>query len=392
MKQTTALRKIAGMRNKYRIVRGGQGAGKTIAILMLIANTCSSNAGRRWVIASEELTKMKETVIRDFVTVLSEFGIFSEKRFNRTESLYTFPNGSTVKFLALDKDDVGKGYRTHGVYFNEVNKTTFEAFNQLASRSQLVFADYNPDAPFFIDDEVLTRDDCSYLQLTYKDNELLGVEERREIESYYTRGYNDKGEVVNEYWANKWQVYGCGNVGSLTGAIYKNWEVVNSIPEGARLKGGGLDFGFTNDPTALISVYEQGGDLILDQECYATDMLNDDIAAAVRGSILALSTIYADSAEPKTIKELKSKHRLRVVGADKGSDSVRYGIDQLQRRRILVTARSRDLINELRNYTWQVDRNGKPTNKPIDKHNHALDAVRYYILGKGKYTGRYMVA
>jgi phage terminase large subunit len=407
MQQTTALRKISSMKKRIRMIRGGQGAGKTISILMLICNSASSNAGRNWLIASEELTKMKDSVIADFENVMKGFGIWEDWRWNKSEFVYKFPNGSIIKFRSMDKEDAGKGVRIfYGVYFNEINKIKFESYNQYASRCKVVIGDWNPDAPFFVDDQVLSREDCEFLQLTFRDNEMLDKVERDEILGYLKKGYHKpallpgykagqryhKDNIKDAYWANKWQVYGLGNIGALMGAVFSNWEIIDEIPKDARLRAGGGDFGYTNDPTAIVARYQWNGCPVYDEICYETEMSNKKIAERIKKSVLAFSTTYFDSAEPKSVAELRKTYRIRAVGVDKGSDSVRFGIDLLQQYpKIYVTRRSVNIINNLRNYVWEVDRNGKPTNKPVDKHNHAIDAMRYEEMGKGKYSGNYIV-
>lgn len=389
------------------MIRGGQGAGKTISILMLICNSASSNAGRNWLIASEELTKMKDSVIADFESVMKGFGIWEDWRWNKSEFVYKFPNGSIIKFRSMDKEDAGKGVRIfYGVYFNEINKIKFESYNQYASRCKVVIGDWNPDAPFFVDDQVLSREDCEFLQLTFRDNEMLDKVERDEILGYLKKGYHKpallpgykpgqryhKDNIKDAYWANKWQVYGLGNIGALMGAVFSNWEIIDEIPKDARLRAGGGDFGYTNDPTAIVARYQWNGCPVYDEICYETEMSNKKIAERIKKSVLAFSTTYFDSAEPKSVAELRKTYRIRAVGVDKGSDSVRFGIDLLQQYpKIYVTRRSVNIINNLRNYVWEVDRNGKPTNKPVDKHNHAIDAMRYEEMGKGKYSGNYIV-
>ena len=394
---TTALRKITGLllRGKKAgkrifMVRGGQGAGKTISFLILIINSCSSNDDREWIILSEELTKMRDSVIKDFLKITKSLGVWHVSRWNKSDLSFTFPNGSQIKFRSTDKDDAGKGVRVYGVYFNEINKITFEAYNQYASRAEIVLGDYNPDAPFFVDDEVIPREDCAFMQLTFKDNEQLNKVEREEILGYYKRGYNKDGSIKDNYWANKWKVYGLGDVGSLIGAVFSNWEIIDEIPKEARLRNGGLDFGYTNDPTAAIAVYEHQGYIILDEEIYETGLDNRKIADKLKASALKAASIYCDSAEPKSIHDLKG-HGIRAIEVDKGSDSIRFGIDLMQRQKYKVTQRSKNLISNFRNYVWEVDRNGKATNKPVDKHNHGIDAIRYEEMGKGKYSGKYIV-
>lgn len=250
LQPTTSLRKIAGLSKPIRIIRGSQGAGKTISILILLIDYCSRCPNKEVLILSAELTKMRLTVIKDFVKIMREIGIYRDDYF-LAGTLYRFPNGSFIKFIGLDKEDVGKGLRSDVAYFNEVNKINAEAYRQVASRAQVVYADYNPDAEFYIDNDVIPRDDCDFLQLTFKDNELLSDRERGEILRYYENGYNTDGTVKNKYWANLWQVYGLGNIGNLQGVVFENWDIIPEVPKDAQLIAYGLDFGFTNDPSGL---------------------------------------------------------------------------------------------------------------------------------------------
>lgn len=408
---TTALRKITGFIQRGRtagkrifVIRGGQGAGKTIAILSLIINNASNNSDREWIIISEELTKMKDSVIKDFLKTIKAFNIFKEQRWNKSEYVYTFRNGSQIKFRSTDKDDAGKGVRTYGIYVNEANKVSFEAYNQYASRAEIVLADYNPDAPFFIDDEVIPRKDCAVIQLTFRDNEKLNAVEREEIIGYLERGYininlpegKEKGQryhtenIKNKYWANKWQVYGLGNVGALLGVVFENWEIIDEIPAAARLRAGGGDFGYSNDPTAIVARYEWNGCPVFDEIAYSTGYLNGKIAEIIKASPLANVNTYFDNSRSDNIDDLKKTYHIKAVGADKGL--INFSIELLQKYPTMyITQRSVNIIANLRNYVWATDRNGKPTNTPIDKHNHSIDAMRYEEMGKGKYNGQYTV-
>ena len=376
LQQTTALRKIAGLRKKVKVVRGGQGSGKTISILILLINHAAGVQDREILILSAELTKMRLTVIKDFVKVMKMIGIYNEHEFI-AGTLYRFPNGSFIKFIGLDKEDVGKGLRSHVCYFNEVNKTDAESYRQVATRSGAVYMDYNPDAEFWVDEDVITRPDSDFLQLTFEDNELLPQGERDEILNYYTLGYNQDGTIKNSYWANLWQVYGLGNIGSLHGVILSNWKIIPELPTDAKLLGTGLDFGYTNDPTAAVDVHQWDSYKIIDEAIYETGLLNSDIAKRLGGRS---TTTIADSAEPKSIEEIR-RLGVRIKGAEKGADSIRFGIQLMQEHEWLITSRSLNVIKELRTYIWEVDkRTGKTTGNPIGTNNHAMDAWRYWAL------------
>jgi len=394
IKATKALRKVSALRKKIRIIQGGQGAGKTIAILILVINHASSTAEREILIISEELTKMRLTVIKDFVKVMKGFGIFEERRFI-AGTLYRFPNGSFIKFIGLDKEDVGKGLRSDIAYFNEINKIDLESYRQVATRSKLVIADYNPDANFFIHEEVITRDDCDFITLTFEDNEYLPAEEREEILIYYKKGYGreynptdperNNYPVVNKYWANKWRVYGLGEVGSLDGVVFERWDTIDSVPEGSRLKYTGVDFGFSISKFAALDVYYYDGRFVLDELVYKNDLTNPKAAEEMKEAGYRIGALtYCDSAEPKSIQEL-CDNGINAVACESKRDIKKYAIQKLNDDLFYVTKRSENIINELRHYTWD-EKTGKPKKTNLD---HLMDALCYAVGSDGMYNGKY---
>jgi phage terminase large subunit len=152
-----------------------------------------------------------------------------------------------------------------------------------------------------------------------------------------------------------------------------------------------MDFGFTNDPTTLTAIYQYNGAYIFDELIYQTGLTNNDIHNLMKSKGIRKNvSIYADSAEPKTIKEL-SRSGWQIVGASKGKDSVMFGISKMQENRFKVTKNSVNLIKELRSYTWDKDKEGKQLNKPIDAFNHAIDGIRYYFTTMNKNKGKYYV-
>lgn len=381
IQETTSLRKIAALKKRIKVVRGGQGAGKTVSILILLINHASSNPDREILIISAELTKMRLTVIKDFIKIMKLAGLYDENRF-LAETLYKFPNGSFIKFIGLDKTDVGKGLRCHVAYFNEVNKCDFESYRQVATRAAVVYADYNPDAEFFIDTDVIPREDCDFLNLTYVDNELLSTVERDEILLYKQKGYNTDGSIKSAYYANLWNVYGLGNIGNLQGVVFDNWTHADELPNDARFLGYGMDFGFTNDPTTLTGVWLLGEDLYLKELIYQTDLTGSDITNKMHAlGIDKRDEIFADCADPRTIEEIR-RRGFNIKESIKGPDSVNAGIDTLKRYTLKVLPGSENLAKELRAYKWLTDRNGKAVNKPEDFMNHSIDGVRYVAASK----------
>lgn len=356
--------------------------------MMILINHALRVRNRSITIIQGELSKLKKTAMKDFINIMKDYDQFELARWNKTDSIYTFPNGTFIEFLGLDRADVGKGFRRDILYFNEINKggITLDAYVQFASRAQFVVSDFNPDRRFWLHDEIIPDRDTDFLVLTYEDNEYLPIGERKAILKYREKGfYNWEGitddelfresNIKNKYWANKWRVYGLGQVGSLDGLVFDNWQTIPSIPKDAKYLGTGLDFGFTNDPTAIIDIYKYNDNRILDEVCYRTGLLNSDIGRILKDK----GTVYADSAEPKSIAEIRMMG-VDIRGAEKGKDSIKYGIGVMQEQEYLVTKRSTNLIHELSSYTWATDRDGNIINKPIDAFNHALDGVRYHEM------------
>ena len=369
MKTTTALRKIAGLKKKIKVIQGGQGASKTYSILMLLINHASSQENREIFIASDELTKMRLTVIKDFKNIMKGFEVFNPNLF-LGGTLYNFPNGSFIKFIGLDKEDMGKGLRCDVMFVNEGNKIKFETYRELTSRAKQVIIDYNPNTKFWVHEEIIPRPDADFIILTYKDNEYLSEEEVFEIERYYEKGYNKEGEVVNEYWANKHRVYALGQEGFVDGVIFQNWKT-GDFDETIPIMYG-MDFGF-KDPFTLLKVGfdKKTMTIYLHEEIYKSKLSPDDIIALLNVKIPNKdSLIIADSADPTQIRGIKN-NGFNIIGL--GKEKIVIGIRHLQNWQFKVTPTSLNLIRELSNYVW-LDKTGEV---PIDSENHLLDPLRY---------------
>ena len=394
IKHTTALNKIAQLKKKIWCLQGGQGSAKTFSVCIIIMNHLATKKGKEWYIVSSELSKMRDTVLKDCINILSLLGYeYKATGVDFGSPKITFPSGSFVRFIGLDKDDVGKGLRSDGVYVNEANKINFESYRELTSRAKKVILDYNPNVEFWVHKHIIPRTDCDYLKLTFEDNEHLSKEEKSEILRYYELGYDDEGNIKNEYWANKWRVYGLGETGGIEGAIFENYKIIDTLPDDARLLGHGMDFGYTNDPSTIISLYKYNDEIILHEELYKTSLLNSDIIAICKQKELGTSLyIYADAAEPKSIAEIR-RAGIRIQPATKGADSINYGIQLMQEQKLLVTKSSTNLIKEFQSYVWATDKKGERINKPVDYNNHAIDAIRYaFMMLFGKSKGKYYIS
>ena len=383
-KRTSAINKILSLKRRIKIIQGGTSAGKTFGILPVLIDKATKTAGLEISVVAESIPHLRRGALRDFEKIMKWTGRFFDDRFNKTLLKYEFANGSFIEFFSADDSSKLRGARRDILYINECNNVPFEAYNELAIRTKKeVFLDFNPANEFWVHKELKDEPDSDFIILTYKDNEALDESIVQQIEK------NREKASTSAYWANWWKVYGEGQVGSLEGVVFNNWKQIDILPNEAKLIGIGLDFGYTNDPTAIIEVYNYNGTRIINELAYRTGMLNSDIAKMLPNNV----TIYADSAEPKSIEEIR-RYGKTIKPVTKGKDSINYGIDVMQRNNYLVTSNSSNLIKELRSYCWDTDKTGMRLNKPIDHFNHAIDALRYHemeTLGLNTTYGQYFI-
>jgi len=384
LKRTTAINKILGLNKRIKIIQGGTSAGKTFGIIPILIDKATKIPGIEISIISESIPHLRRGALRDFLKIMKWTNRFVQERFNKSLLKYEFANGSFIEFFSADDASKLRGARRDILYINECNNVNFEAYNELSIRTKKeVYLDFNPANEFWVHTELKEEGDADFIILTYKDNEALDNSIVQQIEN------NRLKAKKSRYWANWWKVYGLGELGMLEGVIFSNWKTIDIIPEEAKLIGIGLDFGYTNDPSAIIEVYKYNDKRIINEKRYQTGLLNSHIAKILEPNI----PVYADSAEPKSIADIQ-RFGITIKGVTKGKDSINYGIDVMQRENYLVTSNSTNLIKELRSYCWDTDKTGKRLNKPIDNFNHAIDAVRYHemeTLGMNKNYGSYSV-
>ncbi len=376
--ETTALQKILNLKKRIRACQGGTGASKTISIIQILIDMAQRDkVGTLTSVVSESMPHLKKGCIRDFKRIMKEHDYWKEKNWFETDKIYTLETGSQMEFFGADQSDKLRGGRRDRLFINECNNVSFQAFEELEVRTrELVFLDWNPVSEFWFNTEVLgKRGDVEHIILNYLDNEGLDEESRKSIETRKNR----RG------W---WKVYGLGELGEIEGKIYSDWKIIDEIPHEARLERYGLDFGYTNDPTSIVAIYYFNGGWILDEVCYKKGMSNQDIANTFKA--IKEKLVIADSAEPKSIDEIRS-YGLNIQPTQKGKDSVRTGIQLVQDQPISITKQSVNGIREYRNYLWIVDKNGRVLNEPEKGNDHFLDAVRYALstLGRLKQEANY---
>ena len=353
---------------KIQVHQGGSRSGKTFSILTALIELCHKNTGLVITICRKTYPALRATSMRDFFEILNKEGVYNVELHNKSEGTYQLW-GNLVEFISVDQPQKVRGRKREILFINEANELSLEDWRQLMLRTtDRVIIDFNPSDEFhWIYEQVIPREDADFFQTTYKDNPFLPQSVVMEIERF---------KDVDE---NFWRVYGLGERGASQATIFTHWKEIDQIPNEYKLLNIGLDFGYTNDPTAVVRIYTDGHGFAVDEICYATRLTNSDIAKVLRDNQVNRSdVVICDSAEPKSIDEIHA-HGFNTHGARKGRDSIRSGISFLHSRPLAVTSRSVNLIRELRNYKWKEDKNGKQLNEPVDSFNHAIDAMRYGI-------------
>jgi phage terminase large subunit len=381
--QTTAQSKISKLKKRIRIVQGGTSSSKTFTILPFLIQYAIQTPKSEISVVAESIPHLRRGAIKDFLKIMDWTNNFNPNNFNKSNLTYKFSNGSYIEFFSADQPDKLRGARRDILFINECNNVTFESYQQLSIRTKkFIYLDYNPTNEFWVHTELINDNNSDFVILTYKDNEALDESIVKEIEKAKVKA------ETSTYWENWWKVYGLGQIGTLEGVIFNNWQMIDTIPDEARLLGYGLDFGYSNDPTSIIEVYKYNDVRILNEICYNKGLSNSQISKYITTKL----PCYCDSAEPKSIDELKS-YGIKAIAVTKGNDSINFGIQTMQEQDYLITKQSINLINELRKYSWDKDKKtGLKLNKPIDNFNHAIDAIRYHemeTLGLRKNKGKY---
>tara|TARA_R100001443_G_scaffold3945_1_gene11907 strand:- start:25684 stop:26844 length:1161 start_codon:yes stop_codon:yes gene_type:complete len=381
LKGTRILNENLNAKTKIVVNQGGTRSGKTIALLQLIIIQALQSNNKVFTIVRKSFPSLRQSVLRDFVNLLIEYDLYSEERHNKSEQVFKF-GSNIIEFVSLDQPQKKRGTKRDILFINECNELSYEDYFQLIIRTnEKIYMDFNPSDEFhWIYDKVLTRDDCTFIKSTYKDNPFL------------EQSLIDEIERLKDTDSNYWNIYGLGERGVSQSIIFPNIQIVENF-DGEHL-GYGLDFGYAIDPSAMVQVFKKDDKLYFKELFYERKLTNDMIAK--RFSELGVdrrTSIYADSAEPKSIAEI---HRFgwNIKPTIKGRDSINIGIDILRRYKLYVDKSSLNLIKEFRTYKYEITKDGITTTKPIDRDNHGIDAIRYACvmnLSKPNF-GKYYIA
>lgn len=378
LRPTTALDKIRHMKKRIRIIQGGSSSAKTFSILLDELNYSLTHSNKITTIVTDSYPNLRVGAMRDFLKICTLTNAINIGVWNKTEHTFNLPNGSLIEFYSVDTMGA-LGARRDRLFVNEANRIPYDTFTQLEIRTkEQITIDFNPVNEFWAHTELMKRPDADFIKLTYKDNEALDQNIIDALEARIGDGTSN--------WA---RVYIFGEVGSLEGNIYEGWQVVDEVPEGYLLRCYGVDFGFANDPTAIVAIYEnEDGKICLDEKLCQTKLLTPALVAFCKSNLDDSVPMVCDNARPEIIAELRA-NALRAIPCDKSPgekmNGKRYNIELVQRRTICYTSRSKELEREFLTYQWAKKKStGELLNEPVDGNDDAMDATAYGIRSLAK--------
>ena len=375
---------------KYDLVvhQGGSSSGKTYGILQYLFSVGASNPNEIITVVGQDIPNLKVGAYRDAQNILDDSEALRDwypaELHNKSNRSFRCVNGSLVEFNSYSDEQDAKSGKRQRLFVNEANGVPYEVFEQLRMRTtKQVIIDFNPSAEFWAHKRL---QEAHWVITSFRDNAFISPAVRERILSYEPTKENIERGTADKY---RWDVYGLGKVGRLEGLVLPNWER-GRFPDDYKWRIYGLDFGYTNDPTALVEIRLHRGNLHVKEHLYRSGLTNQDISREMeRIGIDRNELIIADSAEPKSIEEI-NRMGWHIRGAIKGKDSINQGIDILKRYKLIVEGEN--IAKELNSYIWAKDRNGNLLNKPIDSFNHCIDAMRYAVSYKTRHEKSFIGA
>ena len=375
---------------KYDLVvhQGGSSSGKTYGILQYLFSVGAANPNEIITVVGQDIPNLKVGAYRDAQNILDDSEALRDwypaELHNKSNRSFRCVNGSLVEFNSYSDEQDAKSGKRQRLFVNEANGVPYEVFEQLRMRTtKQVIIDFNPSAEFWAHKKL---QEAHWVITSFRDNAFISPAVRERILSYEPTKENIERGTADKY---RWDVYGLGKVGRLEGLVLPNWER-GKFPDEYKWRIYGLDFGYTNDPTALVEIRLHRGNLHVKEHLYRSGLTNQDISREMeRIGIDRNELIIADSAEPKSIEEI-NRMGWHIRGAIKGKDSINQGIDILKRYKLIVEGEN--IAKELNSYIWAKDRNGNLLNKPIDSFNHCIDAMRYAVSYKTRHEKSFIGA
>ena len=376
IKATRVFKETFAAKTPFIVNEGGTRSSKTYSIAQVFIVLMLQNRGKDTFFACVRKTMpaLRASAMRDFFEILNDLGIYRAADHNMSDNTYRIGK-SLIEFFSVDDEQKVRGRKRKYLWINEANELTYDDFFQLNIRTEgQVYFDYNPsDMVHWLYNEIThdalgrPRENCTLIKSTYRDNPFLPAELVKKI------------EAIRDQDVELWTVYGLGERAKSRKTIYDNWALVKSMPDGQHFYG--LDFGY-NEPSALLQLCIKDGELWARELIYETKLTNSQLIERLKLIVPDWRTafIYADSAEPARIEEIRLSGFDNIQGADKGKGSVRRGIDMVKRHKVFITEDSVNLIKELQTYKWRTDKAGELMDEPVEFNDHLVSAQRYAVM------------
>jgi len=374
--------------DRIAILQGGTRSGKSYSAIQYLITKALEERNVLISVVRKSFPSLRISAMRDFKSILKQWDIWEDENWYASENSYTFDNGSSIEFLSVQDSERRKGTKREYLFIDEANELDYEDYFQLSIRTtEKIIIAYNPSfaTNHWIFQQVLTHPEAQRYITTYRDNPFLDDTLVKEIER------------LEKTSPSYWKVYGLGLEGVVEGLVFDNVEVVDIIPEEAELMGYGIDFGYTNDPTALVSLWKTAEGILFDEVCYMKGLLSNQISNFIRAAYnqWGKKEVIADSSDPRLIEEI-FRNGINIKPAVKGPNSILAGIDIMKQHKIYITKSSQNVIDEFYSYTYKKDKNEEFLNEPVDTNNHAIDACRYIsafkLSNKRKNYGSYTLS
>ncbi len=372
------------------VLQGGTRSGKSYSAVQYLIVKALEESDKMISIVRKSFPSLRISTLRDFKEIMKSLDIWDEESWRASENAYTFPNGSIIEFLSVQDGERRKGSKRDYLFVDEITELDYEDYFQLSIRTtEKIIVAFNPNIPAtnWIFTQLATHPEAQTFISTYNDNPFLDDTLVKEIELLRTTS------------PSYWKIYGEGQVGVVEGLVFDNVSITDYIPEDAELLGYGLDFGFTNDPTALISLWRTEEGILFDEICYMKGLLSNQIANMIRAAYdnFGRGQVIADSSDPRLIDEIFRSGNINIKPCVKGPDSIMTGIDTMKQNKIFITKKSSNLIDEFFGYVWMKDKNNELMNKPDGRYpDHGIDAARYvaswFLSTKKKSYGTYNIS
>ena len=368
-------------KQRIKIFQGGSRSGKSWALMQYCLYLITTETKPITIsIVRKTLPALKRSVLRDFNIIAKSLGVYYLGEFNKTELVFNY-NRHTIEFFSADDAQKIRGSTRDVLWCEECNELNIEDFRQLSMRTKReILMSFNPSDPVHFVYDLCERDDADLFISTYRDNKFIAPEVKKELERLKKRD------------PDFWRVYGEGQRAVFSQRqIFRDWNYIDESEFPDELEWFmGCDFGYTNDPTAICLIAKKNDKVFVKEVLYKTGMTNRDIANHLKSLGLDDLLMYCDSAEPKSIEELKQMGIL-AKPAIKGAGSINAGLSLMKEFDFYISNKATNVKSEQMKYVWEELKDGTIINKAVDRDNHAMDCLRYGLYSRFKNRNEFFV-